>query len=174
MKALAVKVNWWEGWGNDPVLQLLVDELPPLDAFRFDKNGAIYYAELDGYVRYYAYSRPGSGFGGRHFCITMKDGKEVILEGPWSSRPGAVHLYGFGPCVHVSITDDPLAFERGYTFFSGDVTLAFAQGALSEHLPDVELVPVDAWGERNWIPRVKGQPLKESARTRVMQKGEER
>ena len=174
MRALAAKVKWWEGWGNDPALQLLVDGLPPLDAFRFERNGAIYYAELEGAVRYYAYSKPDQGFGGRHFHITMKNGEEVILKGPWSSRPGEMRMYGFGPCVHVSITDDPLAFERGYTFFAGDVTLAFAQNALLEHLPDVELVPVDAWGERNWIPRVKGQPLKESVRVRAMEKGEER
>ena len=143
-----------------------------MDAFRFERNGAIYYAELDGYVRYYAYSRPDQGFGGRHFRITMSSGEEVILEGPWSSRPGAVHLHGFGPCVHVSITDDPLAFERGYTFFAGDVTLTFAQDALAEHLPDIELVRVDAWGEYSWVPCRKGLPLKESVRVKAMQKGE--
>ena len=77
MKALAVKVKWWEGYANDPVLQFLVDEVPPMDAFRFKKNGPIYYAELDGLVRYYAYTNPDMGFGGHHFHVTMKDETEV-------------------------------------------------------------------------------------------------
>ena len=167
MKALAARVKWWEGYANDPVLQLLVDEMPPMDSFRFERNGDIYYSELDGYVRYYAYTRPDRGFGGRHFPITMRSGEEVVLEGPWSSRPGEVHTYGFGPCVHVNITDDAAAFERGYTLCAGDVTLAFAQEALAAHLPEVELVRVDAWGEYDWVPCQKGQSLKESARVRA-------
>jgi len=102
----------------------------------------------------------------------MKDGIEIVLKGPWSSRPGEVHRVGFGPCVHVNITNDAAAFERGYTFTAGDVTLSFAQEAVAEYLPDVELVRVDTRCEYNWIPKKKGRPLKESTRVRAAMKHE--
>lgn len=174
MKALAAKIKWWEGWGNDPVLELLIDCFPLFAPFRFEKRGPIYYAELDSYVRYYAYRKPDRGFGGRHFPITMKDGTEIILKGPWSSRPGAVHARGFGPCVSVSIVDDSDAFERGYTFIAGDVTLAFAQEAITKYLPSIELARVDAWSrdEHFWVPKRKGLPLKNTVGVKAMKRGE--
>jgi len=60
----------------------------------------------------------------------MRDGTEVTLKGPWSSRAGCVNQRSFGPVVDVRITTDPSALERGYTFRTGSLTLEAAKQAI--------------------------------------------
>jgi hypothetical protein len=112
-----------EGYANDPTLEILVDKMPDRSDLRYKKEGILYYAELDGYVSFFCYRGPGEGFGGRGFEITMEDGSQELLKGPFSSRAGVMNAAGFGPCVDVSITDNPESYERGYTFYAGHVTL---------------------------------------------------
>lgn len=133
MKILKGKVDWMEGRANRPNLYLLVDEVPPLDALRFrlhDKggeiDGGIYFAEHDGYCQFFSHHGKGNngGFGGAKFEITLIDGTRKTLLGPWSSNSGEVNERGFGPCVETYYTTDPVAFERGHTYFAGKVLLS--------------------------------------------------
>ena len=122
MKLLKAEVEWHIGYSNAPDLVLHLDTIPKGDEFEFEQRGPLYYAEKDGFVRFYAYQKPGSGFGGREFRIRMKDGEERVLKGPWSSRSGCMNRAGFGPCVDVTFVADGF---RGY----GAVTLELAQQA---------------------------------------------
>ena len=131
MKVLNARVRWMQGYANSPTLEILVDRFPTESDYRYEhKPPAAYYAEAEGSVRFFAYTGPGEGYGGREFEIRMKGtGRRVTLVGPWSSRAGYMNSIGFGPCVDVSITEDPKAFARGHTFYSGAVTLELAQAA---------------------------------------------
>lgn len=157
MKVLAAKVNWYEGYGNNPRLQVLIDEFPPRGEMIFKrKKKRLYLAELDGYVRYFSWSGEGNDGGHyrRSFPIKVEeDGevKDVTLLGPWSSRAGVMNQFFEQRCVDVSITDDPTAFERGHTFMAGAITLEKAMKA-ADMIPGVVLVRDPDDDEPIWIP----------------------
>ena len=123
MKLLKAKVDWMEKFGNDPRLKVLVDKVPNKEDLRYSYKNGLYYAELDGYVSFFSYRGPGNGFGGNVFDIVMTDGRNVSLVGPWSSRAAVANSVGFGPCLDVSITENPDSYERGYTFCSGHILM---------------------------------------------------
>lgn len=106
MKVEKYAINWNFAYANEPDIQLFVDELPDHGDLVYEKKDDCYFAETeDGYVDFYYYSRPGDGFGGRHFNITVEDGdmlKKEVLIGPWSSRPSVMMEKGFTPCVEVT------------------------------------------------------------------------
>lgn len=141
MFIMDAKVEWHKGFSNSPDLKILVDKMPDNDSFRFQEKNCIYYAENEGLVRFYYYRRPGEGFGGREFKLTMEDGSEKVLKGPWSSNSGAVNSIGFGPCQEISITDDERVWKRSYTSFASAVTLDLYKQAAA--LAGVHLVK---WG----------------------------
>jgi hypothetical protein len=125
MKILKGKVDWLEGRTNRPKLYLLVDTIPSLHTLRFTCRESIYFAERDGYCRFFAHRGEGSngGFGGDKFDIRMIDGTIKTLHGPWSSNSGEVNKHGFGPCTEAYLTTDSAAFERGRPCNVGDVLL---------------------------------------------------
>ena len=149
MKVLDVSL-WLYGKDclNSHDLQILVDKIPEDNELRFHRKDGLYYAEKDGYVKYFYWSGKGNdgGFYGREFEITMKDGSKVILKGPWSSRCSVMNKY-FKNCIEVSITDDPEAFKRGYTFMAGAITVELAREVLEKFLPEWTIVRVEKWGE---------------------------
>lgn len=156
MKVIDATVDWAEGLSNDPTLQVLVDEIPPLDAMRFERHDGLWYAEHEGYVRYYSWAGPENegGFSGRHYTVTTIDGAEVTLKGPWSSRAGVMNNAGFGPCVGVRITTDPEVLNNGHTFQSGAISLLTAKQAVdlaeeASHLQRIEKFDGD---EPYWVP----------------------
>jgi len=155
MKIIAAKIRWNNEWDNDPNLELLVDAFPDYSLLRYEKRGSLYYAELDGYVSFYAYSGPGDGFGGRTFPITIIDGTQVNLKGPWSSRAGCMNNAGFKKCVDVSFIDDRASYDRGYTFYGGHATLEICQKAIDEFLPEVILVCPKKETEEVYHPYLK-------------------
>jgi len=110
-------------------LQVLVPRIPELSEFRFEQRHGIWYAEKNGIAEHFYWHGPENehGFGGQHFNIRTTTGEEIILRGPWSTRAGVVNAEGFGPCVDVSLTDDPDVFSRRYTFTAGSITLDFAE-----------------------------------------------
>ena len=142
MKVLAARVDPREGWDNPPRLELLVDRIPQLNEFRFRKKGPYYFAELDGFVEFFYYDGPGDGYGGNEFEITMEDGTREVLVGPWSSNSAAMARAGFPDTIPVSITDNPDAWERGYTFYSGHITVELAKAILREFKVGWDLMPV--------------------------------
>lgn len=137
MKILKAEVEWHFGYGNTPGFKVLVDQIPDLDDLRYRcVDGKSYYAELDGYVSFFAYEGPGEGFGGRVFPITMEDGTKKDLVGPWSSNSMWMNQVGYGPCVEVSMTADPKVWEKGHTFFRAAVRVDFLLPAIEEGLFD--------------------------------------
>ncbi len=160
MKTLKTRVRWNKEWANDPYLEVLVDKLPKQTELRYQKIGNwLYFAELDGYVSFFCYTGPSDGFGGSVFELTMTDGTKEDLQGPWSSRAGAVNAEVAQPVLDVSLTDDPTVFEHGHTFYAGHATKASVEAALA---PELELIPVDKGGETVWIPVLRGKTVKES------------
>lgn len=132
MKILDAQVDWREDVGNDPRLEVLVDEIPDRSELRFEHEDGLWCGISDGYVSYFAWSGDGNdgGFSGRCFEITTTDGEQVTLRGPWSSRAGCVNQRRFGPVVDVRLATDPAVLERGYTFRSGTLTLSAAKQAI--------------------------------------------
>lgn len=121
MKILDVKFDGYYDFDNTPRLKLLVDHIPT--DLVYDQKGNSYFAEKDGFVDFYYYQSPGEGFGGRKFDLNMKDGSVKSLYGPWSSNSKAMFDAGFPDSIDVSITDEQKCWERGYTFFAGNITL---------------------------------------------------
>ncbi len=147
MKCLSLSVDWMHSWSNDPTLKMLVDKLD-WSNLRYKQTGSLYFAERDGLVSFYYYAQPDEGYGGRTFHITLEDGTERDLHGPWSSAPSTMNANGFTPCVDSALTDEAEVWQRGYTFYGGHVTLTFAATALKELLPNVELRQAGSL----WIP----------------------
>lgn len=116
MKILRGRVDWMEGRVNRPNLYLLFAEEPPsLDEFRFRQRAQYYFAERDGFCRFFSWNGQGNngGFGGNRYPITMVDGRQITLHGPWSSNCGVMNEHGFGPCINVIYTTDVEKFESG-------------------------------------------------------------
>lgn len=142
MKIINGCVDWMEGWGNRPTIRIAVDKMPDRGGFRYERRKSLYYAELDGLVSFFSCSRPGEGFEGRRFTLTMKDGSEQTLIGPWSSRAGAMNANGLGPCVDVSICEGGSCFDRRSSR-GGAVTLKLLRSA-------IDLIdPGDAYRDRS-------------------------
>ena len=160
MRILKGRVNWADGWANEPRVEVLVDKMPDLADLRYEEREGLYYGEKDGYVSFYYYVRPGDGFGGRTFKVRMKDGSERDLKGPWSSRAGAMNRFGFGPCVDVSMTDNPESFERGYTFFSASCTLE----VLMEAMDKIDIGPGYGFKKPRWAVTTEEFPFPEGSR----------
>ena len=141
-------------------LVVLVDEEVPLSDFRFERDGNIWYGEKNGMAEFFAWSETADhqGYGGQAFRLTMADGEDVVLPGPYSSRAGAVNLHGFGPVVNAMVTDDRECFEDEWTMNHRlHLTLDAARYAASLIDTDVELVEELKFSddEPYYIPRMK-------------------
>ena len=149
MKLISHEVDMHRGYANDANYRIRVEGLPPHTELRYEKRGTLYYAEKDGYVHFFHYDRPGDGYGGRHFPITLTDGTEVVLKGPWSSRAAVMKNAGFPETVELVING-----------FSGAVTREWltSQG--------LETVGVDHYGETVFVPAKDGVPIKDPKRWR--------
>lgn len=155
MKVLDCKINWYEQFANSPVVELLVDKMPEHEPLRYEEKKCLYFAELDGYVSFFAYSQPDRGYGGRSFPIKMKDGRDMVLKGPWSSNAGEANRLGFTKCLDVHLTDDPEAFKRGYTLYAGHATLELCKKAIEDFCPGVTLLKEIKWGGEFYTPVLK-------------------
>lgn len=157
-----MKVDWMEGWANNPGIIVLVDRFPDLSDVKFDKKGPLYFAEKDGGVFFFSYRQPGNGFGGRHFTLKMKDGSEEILKGPWSSRSSVMNTVGFTPSIEVIIAEDRDTFERGYTLLAGSMIVEKVEEGLKKFLPGFSLYSfIDEDGEENYELRKNGKNKKD-------------
>lgn len=121
MKILDAKIRNYSEFDNLPTLEVLVDKIPDRDSLVYDQKGSFYFAEKDGYVSFFHYSRPGEGYGGRKFTINV-NGKQKYLIGPWSSNSVSMEQAGFQRTANVSLTDDPKVMEKGYTFYGANLT----------------------------------------------------
>lgn len=148
MKPLACEVNWYEGYANKPELRITVDEFPNKEDLRYEEKDHCFFAEKNGYISFFYWEKPERGYGGREFPITMKDKTLKVLTGPWSSR-ASVMCEHFQPCLDVAIR------ENYSVFFSGHVTLEFAQEAINLCEEKIELIELEERGETIWVPQRK-------------------
>jgi len=104
-------------------LQLLVDHIPDLNELTFEKHPdyQFWFGELNGYVAFFA-NPDGSGCGGATFKLNTDNGP-IILLGPYSSSATFASKIGYDPVVDAELTTDPEAFERGWTFVPGSITV---------------------------------------------------
>lgn len=116
MEILKSKIEWMEDWDNYPSLSCLLKDVN-YDDFDFQQKGSLYWAERDGLVRFYSYSKPDEGFGGRIFKIKV-NGEEKSLIGPWSSSASAMNKH-FPHCFEIHYTEEESVWNRGYTFYFG-------------------------------------------------------
>jgi len=140
MKILDMKINWNYKCSNKPRIQVLVDEIPKIDDMLFSVNGNLYYSEIDGYVRFFYYNRPGDGYSGQIYHLRLDNGKQIDLVGPWSSRASVMNDVGFAHCTEVSLTTEPETMIKGHTFFGGAMSVSVLREAMKKHLPDHELI----------------------------------
>lgn len=72
-----IKVNWMEGYVNDPRVTLVLKKdrkLSPSEDFRYRQYGNLFFAELDGEVRFMVHDkRNHNGFGFSRFTLHMAD-----------------------------------------------------------------------------------------------------
>lgn len=165
MNILKATVNWNQKWGNAPDLTLTVDRFPRDQDLVFTYRDDCWFAEQDGYARFYAWRGPGnnSGFGGSTYTVRVanwqdvpadvpvhkEDGYTTVdLRGPWSSRPSQMTLRGFTPTTSVILIEADGTCDSAH--YAGAVTVARARQALAEFLPKVELVPVWLGFEPDW------------------------
>lgn len=113
MQILDGYVKWWGGWGSRPALHLLVDRMPPREAYVYEKRklgcgrDSLYFAEAEGMCRFYCWSgRPDEGFGGAKFDLALKDGTREVLVGPWSSSEATMNGAGFPACVEAMVMEE--------------------------------------------------------------------
>ena len=152
MKPIACSVNWYEGYANDPVLQIVVDKIPNSEEFRYERKDGLWFAEKSGYVRFFSWHGPGNeeGYGNRCFHIKTKDEEEVILRGPWSSRSGVMNKYFLPQSLDVSVkTEDNV----NTCWCSGHVALMVALEAIKLCEEPIELIVKESHGEYIFVPR---------------------
>lgn len=163
MKILAAKIRWNEGYCNNPDLEILVDKIPELKDLDYDvtqvrygnEKSNLYLAIQDGYASFLSWSgkKNDGGYCGQEWQIIV-NGKPVTVKGPWSSRSGVMNKAFKTQVMEVSITDDLQAYERGYTFCAGAMTV---EKVLKEVLPffhhSITLLRiVDKEGEITYVP----------------------
>lgn len=138
IEILAARVDPREQYASAPRLEVLVDHLPRQDEYTYatvSARGAgrvAYFGEIDGIVDFFVHDPSDErGFGGAVFTPRLHDGTQPSVRGPWSSNGAAMEAWFGRQTVAVSITDDPAAFERGYTFTAGHLTASRALEALA-------------------------------------------
>jgi hypothetical protein len=124
MKLIVSYIDWFQEWDNAPRLCAVVDSFPR-EGFVYEERGGIYWAQVDELVSFFFYEKPGDGFGGSRYELTMKDGSTKILIGPWSSSTDAANAQGFPPSVDVVIYEANGRFpDLGYACH---ITVDFAR-----------------------------------------------
>ena len=122
MKILKAEIQLYKDFDNAPNIKILVDKIPSHNMMIYNQKEYIYYAQCGGYVSYYSYTGPDEGYGGRTFELNMADGSVKKLKGPWHCGSRIANKY-FDECVECTITEDPIAWKNGFTFYSGAITL---------------------------------------------------
>lgn len=126
--------------------KVFIEEIPRGDRIYQTKTtpsgrSTAYFYEDGGYVSFFVHDpNDESGFAGRTFSGKLEDGSEFSVRGPWSSSASAMTRLGFPPTLDVSVTDEGIVWERGYTFYAGSVTVEWFRVEALPFLPGFELV----------------------------------
>lgn len=150
-------VDWSEEYDSPGTLTVMLNRHPDESKRVYEKRGPLYYSANEGLVRFFSYTKPGDGYGGRRFKVRLTDGSEETLIGPWSSGETAMIAAGFPPCVSASICylEDSVmgkgvdVFAKGHTFYGGSISLELAiQACKRAPINGVSLM----WHEGRLIP----------------------
>ena len=123
-----------------------MDKIPEMSEMRYepkvvDEYTTLYFAELEGYVSFYASNnRDHNGFGGQTYELTLKDGSTTKLVGPWSGRPGVMNKEGFTPSCDVVYTTNRQTWMEGSPNEAGNITIKLALEVIDNFLPQVVTV----------------------------------
>jgi len=121
MKIDNYRINWNFKVANDPELLIFTDGIADANEFIYQKDGPLYFAEHEsGEVRFFYYEKPGNGFGGQDFEISVSEGDMLtkeVLHGPWASRPSVMMAAGFTDCHDVT-------FVTGMYTYHGYMTIS--------------------------------------------------
>ena len=160
MEIKDMRVDWMQGYGNHPRIEILVNKIPdfPFEEFKFVKKGKIYYAEKEGIAKFFSYpgDSPGEGFGGSKFEITLKNGDKKTLIGPWSSNSGYVNSLGFGPVINVGIEDSKEKWNRSRCVFGVYILKSKIESKLNKYFSDVVLSEERGLYSIEYIPSLQG------------------
>lgn len=171
MRIVSLSVDWHEQFANDPSLLVLVDKIPDHGGLRYKVlDDRMYFAELGGYVNFFVHCpQQETGYGGRTFHVTLEDGSKRSIKGPWSSRSGCFNKQKMIPqCVECGITDNPSVYSKGYTFYSGAITLDLVERHLKAHIPGLQMRREVKWeGEIYYYPHPVGASLEDAKKIGV-------
>lgn len=106
MKIVNAYIKWYNQYGNSPEWNIVVEDVPDYKELRYKQKGSLYFAEKDGLIKFFSWSGPGEGYGGSVFNITMEDGSDKALKGPWSSRAGCMNHAGFKLCTDAYVREE--------------------------------------------------------------------
>lgn len=145
MNILSARVDWNEEFDNPANLVVRVDELP-VKGLRYERKGNYLFAESQGYVSFF-YDDPGNheGYGGQTFKLTMKDGSETQLTGPWSGNPDGAAAAGF-PRSYDCTLEAPSKWGSGYTLYGGQLIESVWLDTLRKFCPEADVAAAPVFG----------------------------
>lgn len=154
-----LRVDWHSQFDNAPTL--IIDFSSPLgdeifDTFRFQVNHGFYFAERDGFVQWHYHTgqpEVQEGYGGRWTTITMIDGTERTLKGPWHVALNS-EAYGFPPAVEVHYTV-PTTWGNRMEYFGLGVTYPLLAGLIAKFRPGLQMARVSEYGGNTIQPLTK-------------------
>jgi hypothetical protein len=148
-KIKTLSVDWMERWANRPRWIVSFDS-PHSEAYREVGDGLLL-SIVGERADFFAYTGPGTGFGGRSFTITMADGSTRVLIGPWSSNSGEVNAR-VPESEHVAeATDDGCM---------GAVTAAGIARYIDEHPECGFGLAQVTWGDSIWYEPTRNGAIK--------------
>lgn len=142
---LDIRVDWMEGWANDPRWTALLskDDYPkgeePIWHIVKHLGGSgrtTCRAEKGVVVRYFTHDpRDQAGYGGSVYTATDRNGVTYSFKGPWSSRSAVINsiFLGLDPCVEVAYTDSLKDWNSGYAMTAGDLKVSAILTWLRNH-----------------------------------------
>lgn len=143
MRILSAAVDWHMDFDNEPTLRIEVDALPDHKGLRYERRERYLFAQTeDGYADF-LYDDPHNhaGYGGASFTLTLKDGSQVTLVGPWSGNEQGAAALGFpqtyGCTAHVKGKSQ---YSLTHIHLLEPVWLA----AIAQFCPEAEAVAVRA------------------------------
>lgn len=149
MKIKTLNVDWCETWANRPRWLVTFDELPR-EAYREIGDGMLL-SIVGERADFFAYTGPGTGYGGRKFTIKMNDGTQRVLIGPWSSNSGS---------VNARVPESEHVAEAVEDNCTTGVTVAGIVRYIDEH-PDCGFgLAQVTWGDSIWYEPTRNGALK--------------
>lgn len=150
-------VRWYNDYTNEAQLELHINKKYVYygNNSRYEKKGSYYYmVNEDGLVICHYYTKPGQGYAGRHFPITLTDGTEMVLIGPWDNGSKAMNEAGLPKTTEVTV----YYLDSNRTPFGSYMLVEYMELLIKEYLPELQYNILE--DGRLFLP--KNQPLNEN------------